>query len=139
MTFILYVQHVHGEKMYPGSIACSTKGIRNLQVVRAAYFSGLDTAISYTRVPLSIGSGHWRTSRTKILACGRLSRCSMWMQALGNRSCSEGQLVRAAHILPVFDSIFAETDLTFDQTLDKFKLFYVNKFIDHSSNFSSAS
>lgn len=42
-------------------------------------------------------------------------------------------LVRAAHILPVFDSTFAERNLTFDQTLDKFKLFYVNKFVDHDS------
>ncbi|KAF8334796.1 hypothetical protein F5887DRAFT_1063466 [Amanita rubescens] len=42
-------------------------------------------------------------------------------------------LVRAAHILPIFDSTFAEKDLTFDQTLDKFKLFYVNKFVDHDS------
>jgi hypothetical protein len=42
-------------------------------------------------------------------------------------------LHRAAHLLPIFGSAFVEEGLTFDQTLDRFRLFYVNRFIDHNS------
>ena len=42
-------------------------------------------------------------------------------------------LVRAVHIFPVFDSSFNEKNLTFNQTVDKFKPFYLNKFIHNNS------
>ena len=40
-------------------------------------------------------------------------------------------IVRAAHLLPVFKEEFVSRDLLFSDTLDKFQLFYVNKFVDH--------
>ena len=40
-------------------------------------------------------------------------------------------IIRAAHLLPVFKEKFVSRDLSFSDTLDQFKLFYVNKFIDH--------
>jgi hypothetical protein len=40
-------------------------------------------------------------------------------------------IIRAAHLLPVFKKEFVPRDLSFSDTLDKFQLFYVNKFIDH--------
>jgi hypothetical protein len=40
-------------------------------------------------------------------------------------------IVRAAHLLPVFKDEVVSRDLLFSDTLDKFQLFYVNKFVDH--------
>ena len=40
-------------------------------------------------------------------------------------------IVRAAHLLPVFKEESVSRDLLFSDTLDKFQLFYVNKFVDH--------
>ena len=40
-------------------------------------------------------------------------------------------IVRASHLLPVFDEERVSKTLQFSKTLDKFKRFYVNKFIDH--------
>ena len=40
-------------------------------------------------------------------------------------------IIWAAHLLPVFKKEFVPRDLSFSDTLDKFQLFYVNKFIDH--------
>ena len=40
-------------------------------------------------------------------------------------------IIRAAHLLPVFKEGLVPRDLTFSDTLDRFQLFYVNKFIDH--------
>jgi hypothetical protein len=40
-------------------------------------------------------------------------------------------IIRAAHLLPVFKEEFVSRDIFFSDTLDKFQLFYVNKFIDH--------
>ena len=40
-------------------------------------------------------------------------------------------IVRAAHLLPVFKGEIVSRDLSFSDKLDKFQLFYVNKFIDH--------
>ena len=40
-------------------------------------------------------------------------------------------IVQAAHLLPVFKKEIVSRDLSFSDTLDKFQLFYVNKFIDH--------
>ena len=40
-------------------------------------------------------------------------------------------IVRAAHLLPVCGDDFVPQDLVFDQTLNAFHSFYVNKFIDH--------
>lgn len=117
---------------YKGN-APNPHGMRNLQVVRARLFFRF---------------GY----RNKLYSCALVH----WFRTLGNEPDGdtgmwkiepifdgEGKprttvvavrdLVRAAHILPVFDSTFVEEGLTFNQTLDKFKLFYVNKFIDHDS------
>jgi hypothetical protein len=40
-------------------------------------------------------------------------------------------LVRATHLVPVHGTDFVSEDLHFSQTLDKFKAFYINCYIDH--------
>ena len=40
-------------------------------------------------------------------------------------------VIRAAHLLPVFGDRFISKDITFYNSLDAFKAFYVNRFIDH--------
>lgn len=40
-------------------------------------------------------------------------------------------VIRAAHLLPVFKEEYVSRDLFFYDTLNKFQLFYVNKFVDH--------
>ena len=40
-------------------------------------------------------------------------------------------IVRAAHLLPVFKDGFVSRTLSFADTLDEFRTFYVNKYIDH--------
>jgi len=40
-------------------------------------------------------------------------------------------IIRAAHLLPVFKEKYVSRDLFFYDTLNKFQLFYVNKFVDH--------
>jgi len=40
-------------------------------------------------------------------------------------------IIRAAHLVPVFGEDFVPKTLTFHQTLDVFKAFYVNKYVDH--------
>jgi len=40
-------------------------------------------------------------------------------------------IIRATHLLPVFGEDFVPKTLKFHQTLDAFKAFYVNKYIDH--------
>jgi len=40
-------------------------------------------------------------------------------------------IVRAAHLLPVFGAGFVPRTLTFADTLDAFRMFYVNKYADH--------
>jgi hypothetical protein len=40
-------------------------------------------------------------------------------------------IIWAAHLLPVFKGEFVPRDLLFSDTLDRFQLFYLNKFIDH--------
>ena len=43
-----------------------------------------------------------------------------------------GSIIRAAHLLPVYrTNNFIRRLLTMHDTLDKFKVFYVNKFVDH--------
>ena len=42
-------------------------------------------------------------------------------------------LVRAAHLLPIFGSDLIDKRLNFDQTLDTFDMYYVNRFIDHNA------
>ena len=40
-------------------------------------------------------------------------------------------IIQAAHLLPVFKEKLVPRDLSFSDTLDKFDLFYVNKFMNH--------
>jgi len=40
-------------------------------------------------------------------------------------------MIPAAHLLPVFKVGFVSKSLSFADTLDKFQMFYVNKFVDH--------
>ena len=41
-------------------------------------------------------------------------------------------ILRAAHLIPVYrTSAFVSRSLTMHDTLDEFKLFYVNKYVDH--------
>jgi len=40
-------------------------------------------------------------------------------------------IIRAAHLLPVFKEGFVSKYLSFTDTLDKFQMVYVNKFVDH--------
>lgn len=40
-------------------------------------------------------------------------------------------IVRAAHLLPVFGPERISTTLSFTDTLDRFRRFYVNRFVDH--------
>ena len=40
-------------------------------------------------------------------------------------------IVCAAHLLLVFRTVFIPRTLTFADTLDAFRMFYVNKYVDH--------
>jgi hypothetical protein len=40
-------------------------------------------------------------------------------------------IVRAAHLIGVYGDKFLPRKLTFDRSLDVFRAYYVNKFIDH--------
>ena len=40
-------------------------------------------------------------------------------------------IYRAAHLIPSYTSDFIKRSLTMHDTLDEFKVFYVNKFVDH--------
>jgi hypothetical protein len=40
-------------------------------------------------------------------------------------------IVRAAHLIGVYGNAFLPCDLTFDRSLDIFRAYYVNKYIDH--------
>jgi hypothetical protein len=40
-------------------------------------------------------------------------------------------IFRAAHLIPVYGDEFVPTHLSFTQTLDAFRTFYINKYIDH--------
>jgi hypothetical protein len=40
-------------------------------------------------------------------------------------------IMRGAHLLPIFDEKFIPRDLHYSETLDMFRAFYVNKYIDH--------
>jgi hypothetical protein len=40
-------------------------------------------------------------------------------------------VIRAAHLLPIFGAGFVSKTLTFADTLDAFRTFYVNKYVDH--------
>jgi hypothetical protein len=40
-------------------------------------------------------------------------------------------IARGAHLLPVFDETLIPDSLHYSQTLDMFRAFYVNKYIDH--------
>ena len=40
-------------------------------------------------------------------------------------------IIRAAHLLPIFGAEFIPETLTFHDTLDSFRSFYVNRFVDH--------
>jgi hypothetical protein len=42
-------------------------------------------------------------------------------------------IFRAAHLMPVYGNEYAPTYLSFDQSLDAFRTFYVNKYIDHQA------
>lgn len=42
-------------------------------------------------------------------------------------------IIRASHLLPIFGNDFIEDDIKFHNSLDLFKGFYVNKFVDHNS------
>ncbi|KAG0694731.1 hypothetical protein DFH29DRAFT_815017, partial [Suillus ampliporus] len=42
-------------------------------------------------------------------------------------------IIRMSHLLLIFGDDFIEDDITFHNSLDLFKGFYVNKFIDHNS------
>ena len=43
-------------------------------------------------------------------------------------------ILRAAHLMPVYGVQFLAEDFNFEDTLDTFRLLYVNKFIDHHAN-----
>jgi hypothetical protein len=43
-------------------------------------------------------------------------------------------ILRAAHLMPVYGAQFLAEDFSFEDTLDTFRLLYVNKFIDHHAN-----
>ena len=43
-------------------------------------------------------------------------------------------VLRAAHLIPVFGEDRVPESLHFSETLDAFKLYYVNKFADHHAN-----
>ena len=40
-------------------------------------------------------------------------------------------ILRAAHLIPIFGDSFVSDDITHTNSLDRFKGFYVNRFIDH--------
>ncbi|KAG1852510.1 hypothetical protein F4604DRAFT_1591937 [Suillus subluteus] len=42
-------------------------------------------------------------------------------------------IIHASHLLLIFGDDFIEDDITFHNSLDLFKGFYVNKFVDHNS------
>lgn len=44
------------------------------------------------------------------------------------------RILRGTHLLPIFGEDFIPHDLHYTQSLDAFKSFYVNKFIDHHSH-----
>lgn len=41
---------------------------------------------------------------------------------------------RGAHLIPVYGQSFLPTELSFSQSLDAFRSYYVNKFVDHHAN-----
>lgn len=43
-------------------------------------------------------------------------------------------IVRGAHLLAIFGTSFVDEDLNYTQTLDAFRAFYVNKYVDHHSH-----
>ncbi len=43
-------------------------------------------------------------------------------------------VLRAAHLLPVFGDAFLPANFHFSQSLDSYKSFYVNKFVDHHAH-----
>jgi hypothetical protein len=44
-------------------------------------------------------------------------------------------VARAAHLLPVFNSTILPEDFHFSDSLDAFRAFYVNRYIDHHSHY----
>jgi hypothetical protein len=44
------------------------------------------------------------------------------------------RILQGTHLLPIFGEDFIPHDLHYTQSLDVFKSFYVNKFIDHHSH-----
>ncbi|KAF8330618.1 hypothetical protein F5887DRAFT_1064070 [Amanita rubescens] len=111
--------------LYKGNTA-NPRDMHNLQVVRARLFFWF----GYKNQLYSCALVHW----FKTLEDEPDDETGMWkIEPIYAADVAVRDLVRAVHILPVFDSSFTEKDLTFNQTLDKFKLFYVNKFIDNNS------
>ena len=118
--------------LYKGNTA-NPRDMRDLQVVRACRFF----RFGYKNQLYSCALVHW----FKTLADEPDDETGMWkiepIFAANGRPLATvvavRDLVRAVHILPVFDSSFTKKGLTFDQMLDKFKLFYVNKFVDNNS------
>ena len=43
-------------------------------------------------------------------------------------------IIRSAHLMGVAGTTFIPRHLTFDRSLDAFKKFYVNKYIDHHAH-----
>ena len=118
--------------LYKGNTA-NPRGMHDLQVVQAHLFFWF----GYKNQLYSCALVHW----FKTLGDEPDDETGMWkiepiFSADGKPLATVvavRDLVRAVHILPIFDSSFTEKNLTFNQTLDKFKLFYINKFIDNSS------
>ncbi|KAG1848763.1 hypothetical protein DFJ58DRAFT_717042 [Suillus subalutaceus] len=53
----------------------------------------------------------------------------MWMLSVIHLN----TIICSSHLLPIFGDDFIEDDITFHNSLDLFKGFYVNKFVDHNS------
>ncbi|KAM6495351.1 hypothetical protein JOM56_008057 [Amanita muscaria] len=105
------------------------RGMRDMQVVRARLFF----QFGYQGKQYPCALVHWFNT----LDDAPDDDTGMWMvQPLifdGSPSTSVvhiRNIVRAAHLLPIFSSDRLR-GLTFNETLDSFSLFYVNRFIDH--------
>jgi hypothetical protein len=106
-------------------------GVQGMDIVRVLLFFSFD----FCGTTYSCALVHWFT----VLGDGPDEDTGMWIVqpevdeddipviSIIHLDC----VVRAAHLLGVFGNAFIPRDLHFSQSLDSFKAFYVNKFIDH--------
>ncbi|MGH7239759.1 MAG: hypothetical protein ACREHG_06790 [Candidatus Saccharimonadales bacterium] len=133
-----YIRAVQSWRKGPSRYDCAflnrdqdLPGMRGIDVVRALLFFAFD--FRGTTYPCALV--HWFTT----LGDGPDDDTGMWIvqpevDADGSAVVSIIHLdciIRAAHLISVYGANFVPRRLQLHQSLDSFKTFYVNKFIDH--------